>query len=213
MSHLLSGGSLHDRISAIYVTSDDAIKNRQNLMRKDAEPVKDAEDSWPPVLKVLEWMYMLSWILSWLAGFSAMEHARKKHEGLHHSNFDELDLLTPLFISCQKACRWPQKVFEATEAARVHSPGHPRFRKRLAYWASTTIKLVLWSAAAFYTWSYWYVLVVFYCIMVVSTVLVIRMTMKESDWPALRNAVEMEVKATTDNLLELTGLRAMSLRY
>jgi len=213
MSYLLAGGSLHDRISAIYVTSNDAIKNRRELMKKDAEPVEDAEDSWPPVLKVLEWMYMFSWILSWLAAFSAMELARKHHEGVHNSNFATLDTLTPLFISCQKACRWPQKVFEATEAARVHSPGHPRFRKRLAYLMSTTIKLVLWSAAAFYTWDYWYVLVAFYVLMVFATITVVRMTMKEEDWPALQRAVEMEVRATTGNMMQFTRLKAESLRY
>ena len=174
---------------------------------------KEGEDAWPPILKILEYLYIISWALSWLAAFSAMENARKDYEGIHESNFTELDILTPLFISCQKACRWPQKVFEVIEASRVHKNQHPRFRKRLAYLCSTTIKLVLWSLAAFYTGSYYYVLIIFYGIMLVATWSVISMTTTDEDWPTLKKAMVQEVKTAEDKFTELTGLNLGSLRY
>ena len=176
-------------------------------------PVKEGEDAWPHILRVLEYLYIVSWGLSWLAAFSAMENARKKFEGIHESNFTELDVLTPLFISCQKACRWPQKVFEVIEAARVHKTKHPRFRKRLAYLCSTTIKLILWSLAAFYTGSYYYILLAFYGIMLIATWRVVSMTTKDEDWPPLRKAMLQEVKRTEDKLMELTRLACPPLRY
>ena len=205
MSILFRGATLHDRISPIYYTPQDASARRRALMSKEAPPVKDEEDSWPWILKLMEYLYISSWILSWLAAFSAMENARKASEGLHPSNFHELDLLTPLFIACQKASRWPQKVFEVAETVRVHGKGHPRVRKRMAYLVSTTIKFVLWSMAAIYTDKYVWILYIFFGITFVGTVMTLRLTEDESNWPHFKNAVQAEMRATTEGLVKLAA--------
>ena len=172
--------------------------------------MKDSEDNWPSALKALEWLYILSWVLSWLAAFSAMEHARKISSGIHKSELDELDTLTPLFIACQKSCRFPQKLFEAVEAIRVHGPAHKRFRKRLAYLASTSIKLVLWSAAAFYTGLYWEILIAFYCIGLFASYAVVTQTGKDDNWPGFKTIVTKEIGSIADELMSIT---MTSLRY
>ena len=172
-------------------------------MDKKTPPVQDAEDTWPPILKILEYLYISSWALSWLAAFSAMEHARKESEGMHASNFNKLDHLTPLFIACQKASRWPQKVFEVAESIRVHGQGHPRVRKRAAYLISTTIKFVLWSMAAIYTDEFAWILYTFFGITVVSTSLVIRLTEEDSKWPDVKEAMQQELKEAADRLVSI----------
>lgn len=203
MASLLSGGHLHDRVSSIYFSAGDAIQRRMSL-KNNKEEVKDSEDNWPSSLKALEWLYILSWVLSWLAAFSAMEHARKISSGTHNSELEELDTLTPLFIACQKSCRFPQKLFEAVEASRVHGPVHKRFRKRLAYLASTAIKLVLWSAAAFYTGLYWEILIVFYVIGIFASYAVVTQTEKDENWPGFNQMVKKEIRSIADEFMSST---------
>ena len=149
---------------------------------------------------------MFSWILSWLAAFSAMELARKHHEGVHRAILGRL-IPNPLHFmpeGVSLAARFlkPQKL-------RVHNSGTDFIND--AYLMSTCQNLSVVCRSVLHVG----LLVRSCCILCYYGICCYCYTHDNGRrrLAGIAKTVEMEVRATTDNLMEFTRLGAASLRY
>lgn len=187
-------------MTATYVSDEQAVRSRHQRKNNQIEPINDVVNHFPLVMQILEFLYMATWTLSWLAAITSIEHSYRHNDADKddEGQWGRIDQLTPLLIACQKTLRVPQKLIQVIECYRIHGGTKTSAftAKRVVWGLSTLVKSALWSVSAIYIGEALAALWIVYAITFLVAVMVWYGT-KDTYWPTYEQlmSISTEVKA------------------
>ena len=146
--------TVRDKMTATYVSDEQAVRTRHKRKNNEMDAINDVVDHFPIVMQILEFLYIATWTLSWLAAITSIEHSYRHNDADKDAEgeWGKIDQLTPLLIACQKTLRVPQKLIQVIECYRIHGGTKTSTftAKRVVWGLSTLVKSAMWSVSAIY---------------------------------------------------------------